>query len=68
MLGKVSTFFQIVLVLMALLYAAFPWQPFLWLKGTALALSALFTGASGFDYVRKGIEMARRPGQFVASA
>jgi cardiolipin synthase len=68
MLGKVSTFFQIVLVLMALLYAAFPWQPFLWLKDTALVLSALFTGVSGLDYVRKGIEMARRPGQFAASA
>jgi cardiolipin synthase (CMP-forming) len=58
--GKVSTFFQIVLVLLALLYAAFPFQAFLWLKCTALWLSAFFTALSGSDYVRRGILMARR--------
>jgi cardiolipin synthase len=59
-LGKVSTFFQIVLVLLALLYAAFPLQILLWLKYTALCLSAFFTALSGFDYVRRGILIARR--------
>ncbi len=62
-LGKVSTFFQIVLVLLALLCAAFPLQIFLWLKYTALCLSALFTALSGIDYVRRGILIARRPWQ-----
>ncbi len=67
-LGKVSTFFQLTLVLTALLHAAFVWQPFLWLKDAALALSALFTGLSGLDYVRKGVEMARQPRQFADSS
>jgi cardiolipin synthase len=60
MLGKVSTFFQIVLVLLALLYAAFPSQALLWLKYTALALSVFFTALSGLDYVRRGVLIARR--------
>ncbi len=60
MIGKVSTFFQIVLILLALCYAAFPLTVFLWLKDTALALTALFTLWSGFSYVRLGIAMARR--------
>ena len=58
--GKVSTFFQIMLVLLALSYAAFPYQFVLWLKITALILSAFFTAVSGLDYVRIGIGMARR--------
>jgi len=58
--GKVSTFFQIVLVLLVLLYAALPFAVFLWLKYTALALCAFFTALSGFDYVRLGVKMARR--------
>ena len=60
MLGKVSTFFQIALVLLALGYAAFPRPVVLWLKYTALALSAFFTALSGLDYVRVGVEMTRR--------
>jgi len=60
MLGKVSTFSQIVLVFLALWYAAFPYWLLLWLKVTALVLSAFFTAASGLDYVRIGIQMARR--------
>jgi cardiolipin synthase len=60
MLGKVSTFFQIVLVLLAVCYAAFPARVLFWLDMTALALSALFTFLSGADYVRIGIQMARR--------
>jgi cardiolipin synthase len=60
MLGKVSTFFQIVLVLLALLFAAFPLEALGWLKITAVALSALFTAWSGIDYVRIGIGMARQ--------
>ena len=60
MLGKVSTFFQITLVLMALLYAAFPFLAFLYLKYAALCLSAFFTLVSGIDYIRRGILFARR--------
>jgi cardiolipin synthase len=59
-LGKVSTFFQIMLVLMVLLDAAFPNLLFHVLRITALVLSAIFTALSGADYVRRGIEMARR--------
>lgn len=59
-LGKVSTFFQIVLVFLTLWYAAFPYWLLLWLKYTALVLCAFFTAASGLDYVRIGVQMARR--------
>ena len=59
-LGKVSTFFQIVLVLLTLADAAFPSFVLFWLKMTALVLCALFTTWSGLDYVRIGIAMARR--------
>jgi cardiolipin synthase len=59
-LGKVSTFFQIMLVLLSLLYASFELGFLHELKFTAIALSALFTGLSGADYVRRGIEMTRR--------
>jgi cardiolipin synthase len=60
MWGKVSTFFQIMLVLLALSYAALPYEIVRWLKLTALILTAFFTAASGLDYVRIGIRMARR--------
>ncbi len=60
MWGKVSTFFQIMLVLLALSYAALPYEIVRWLKLTALVLSAFFTAASGLDYVEIGIRMARR--------
>ncbi len=59
-LGKVSTFFQIMLILLTLCFAAFPYQLLLWLKYTALLLSALFTFLSGLDYIRLGIDFARR--------
>ncbi len=60
-LGKVSTFFQIMLVLMVLLDAAFPYRILYVLRMTALVLSALFTALSGIDYIRKGIQLARQP-------
>lgn len=60
-LGKVSTFFQIVLAVLALLYAAFPYETIEWLKVTGVILTAIFTLLSGLDYVRQGIEMARLP-------
>ena len=66
-LGKVSTFFQIMLVLLALSYAAWPVDIVHWLKLTALVLSAFFTFASGADYVRIGIGMARRRPEQVTS-
>lgn len=59
-LGKVSTFFQIVLVLLVLLVAAFPYPFFRWLGYLALLLAALFTSLSGVDYIRLGIQIARR--------
>lgn len=59
--GKISTFFQIMLVLMVLLDAAFPHPILHALRLTALVLSALFTAASGLDYIRRGIDMARPP-------
>jgi cardiolipin synthase len=59
-LGKVSTFFQIVLVLLVLLEAAFPYPLFQWLSYLALLLAAIFTALSGLDYIRLGIRIARR--------
>ncbi len=60
-LGKVSTFFQIMLVLMVLLDASFPNQTFYTLHMAALVLCALFTALSGLGYIRRGIQMARQP-------
>ena len=60
MLGKVSTFFQIMLVLTVLLDAAFPQPVFQLLRVAALILAALFTTLSGLDYIRRGIAMADR--------
>ncbi len=60
-LGKVSTFFQIMFVLMVLLHAGFPYRLFFWLEITALVLTVVFTAFSGVDYVRQGVQMARRP-------
>jgi cardiolipin synthase len=66
--GKVSTFFQILSVLMVLVYAvggsllagATPQL----VKNLALAQTAFFTALSGAAYVRRGIEIARgRAGQ-----
>ncbi len=60
MLGKVSTFFQIVLVLLVLLHAAFPYEFIFWLEITALILTTLFTILSGLDYIWLGIRLAAR--------
>lgn len=60
-LGKVSTFFQIMFVLMVLLYAGFPHRVFFWLETTAIILMVVFTIWSGVDYVRRGAELARFP-------
>jgi cardiolipin synthase len=59
-LGKVSTFFQIMLVLMVLVDSAFPNAVFHLLRASALVLAAIFTTLSGIDYIRRGIEMTRR--------
>lgn len=56
--GKVSTFFQVVLALLVLIYAAYPLNVLYWLAETALVLAAFFTVLSGSLYVRKGILMA----------
>ncbi len=59
-IGKVSTFFQIVFVLLVLLYAAAPFGFFHLLEILALILTTLFTTLSGAGYIRLGIRMARR--------
>jgi cardiolipin synthase len=58
--GKVSTFFQIIYLLLALLGAALPSAIVQSLTRLALALTALFTTISGFGYVRLGIRLTRR--------
>jgi cardiolipin synthase (CMP-forming) len=60
MMGKVSTFFQIVFVLLVLLHAAFSFTFLYWLQVLALALTTLFTIWSGAGYVMLGIRLARR--------
>jgi cardiolipin synthase len=60
-MGKVSTFFQIVLALLAVVYAAFPYEVIQWLKVTGVILTAIFTLLSGIAYIRLGIQMARLP-------
>lgn len=59
--GKVSTFFQMVFVLLALICAAFPLGLLLQLRLTALVLCTIFTLWSGMQYVRLGIQMTRAP-------
>ncbi len=62
MIGKISTFFQICFVLLVLIRAAAPLYGWLaWLDDLALMLTAVFTAASGLDYVRKGIIMTGQP-------
>jgi cardiolipin synthase (CMP-forming) len=58
--GKVSTFFQIVFVLLVLLRATFPNRIFFWLEWIALVLTTIFTVLSGAGYIRKGIQLTRR--------
>jgi cardiolipin synthase (CMP-forming) len=58
-LGKVSTFFQILLVMLVLVQASFPYKILLLLQNIALLLCALFTIVSGLDYVRRGFEMSK---------
>ncbi len=60
-LGKVSTFFQITLVVMVLVHASFPYRLFFWLEFIAIVLCAFFTAFSGLDYARLGIQMTRNP-------
>ena len=58
--GKVSTFFQIVLVFLILTHAAYPYRFIGFLASLALLLAALFTSISGVDYIRRGIAMTKR--------
>ncbi len=57
--GKVSTFFQIVFVLLVLVEAAVPNPNFAGLRDIALGCTAVFTAFSGFDYVRIGIRLTK---------
>ncbi len=60
LIGKVSTFFQILFVLLVLLNLAFPLPILFWLEMLALFLTALFTAWSGIGYVLLGIRLTRR--------
>lgn len=60
-LGKVSTFFQILLALLAVVYAAYPYEAVEIWKVTGVILTAIFTLLSGLDYIRQGIQMTREP-------
>lgn len=60
MSGKVSTFFQIVYLLLALLGAALPSLILQVLTRTALLLTTLFTVISGYRYIQIGIRLTRR--------
>jgi cardiolipin synthase (CMP-forming) len=62
-LGKVSTFFQILLVLLVLVHSSFRYDILLWLQNIALLLCALFTAASGLDYIRTGVQLSRADGR-----
>ncbi len=57
--GKISTFFQIVFVLLVLIEAAVPNTFLLVLRQIALGCTAVFTSISGFDYVRIGLVMTK---------
>ncbi|MBV9084096.1 MAG: CDP-alcohol phosphatidyltransferase family protein [Acidobacteriaceae bacterium] len=67
-LGKISTFFQIVFVVMALLDAAVHLAFVRWLRFLALLLTAFFTTLSWLDYVNRGTRMAKGGFQFTAAA
>ena len=58
-LGKISTFFQITFVLLVLIEASFRNEIFVWSKNTAMIFCALFTALSGFDYIRRGVDMSK---------
>lgn len=61
-LGKVSTFFQILLVLLVVVHASFRYEILLGLRNIALLLCALFTAVSGLDYIRRGIQLSQKRG------
>jgi cardiolipin synthase (CMP-forming) len=58
--GKVSTFFQIVTVVLVLLSAVFPSRLLFVLRFLGFVCTAFFTALSGINYIRRGIEMTRR--------
>ena len=58
--GKISTFFQIVTVLVVLLAAVFDIHSMAILRQTGIILTAVFTAFSGIKYVRRGIAMSSR--------
>lgn len=61
LLGKVSTFFQIVFALLVVLNAAFPNELFRILENIALVCTTFFTALSGLGYIRIGIRLAQKP-------
>lgn len=63
LLGKVSTFFQIVFVLLVVLDAAFPNAVFDLLKDISLVCTTVFTILSGLGYIWIGIRLAQTPAE-----
>jgi cardiolipin synthase len=61
LMGKISTFFQLVLAFLAVVHAAFPYRIIEAMQIMGVILTATFTMLSGLDYVRQGIQMARQP-------
>lgn len=60
MLGKISTFFQIVFVFLVLSQAAYPYELVQVLAALAFKFTVLFTALSWIEYVRLGIRMTSR--------
>lgn len=58
--GKISTFFQIITVLVVLLAAVFHIHLVTILRQIGIFLTAFFTAFSGINYVRRGIAMSSR--------
>lgn len=64
--GKVSTFFQIIAVLLVMIHAALGTQTMMILKQMALAETTFFTALSGLDYILIGIRLTREAAARVA--
>jgi cardiolipin synthase (CMP-forming) len=58
-LGKISTFFQILLIMLVLIRASFQYEILLLLQNIAQVFCTLFTVVSGLDYIRRGFEMCK---------
>jgi cardiolipin synthase len=62
LVGKISTFFQIALVVAVLIEASWPNAFFSWLTGFGFVSNAILTTVSGLGYVLLGIRLAKPSG------